>query len=468
MTDRGKSRVAVIGAGVSGVLTAIHLLWRARPGERVYLVEKRGQLGPGVAYATRHASHLVNVRAENMSAFADEPMHFARWVEQLPADERRAAGERTLAGFFARRGVYGRYIQDQLGATISRLGGAQHLYIVDDAATALRRTADGLSLETQIGRSFQVDSAVLAVGNFPPAAATLPGYVGDPWDPAATQGLDLDKPVLLVGTGLTMVDVVLALLDEGFAGPIYALSRRGLLPLGHAPSSPWDGLRIGPEDRRSLLALSRAVRREVARAGAEAVGWRSVVDAIRPLLPELWQGLDAADRRRFLRHLRPLWEVHRHRAAPPVAAAIEAARQRGQLRILRGRLEDVAAERGRLEVRWRPRRGERSEMVEVQRVIDCTGPGTDYSRLDEPLIRQLLADGAARPDANRLGLEVSPQGALIGGEGRPSPVLFGAGPVTRGTFWEIVSVPDIRAQAEQVAEAALAAARLAAGARVAA
>ncbi|MFO1037036.1 MAG: FAD/NAD(P)-binding protein [Geminicoccaceae bacterium] len=449
--ERGR-RIGVIGAGFSGVMTAIHLLWRCDRHDRVYLVEKSGRIGPGLAYGTQHAGHLVNVRAENMGAFADEPEHFLRWLERLPPQERAQAGELTVAGLFVRRSFYADYVQSLLRDALMKQGGAQNLFLVADAATALKATGDGLRLVTAGGRTFPLDAAVLALGNFAPERASLPGYFRNPWDPAATEGLDRPDPILLVGGGLTMVDVVMTLLANEFTGPLVAISRRGLLPQSHAPSSPWSGLRLLTDDRRSLTALVRAVRREVARAAAQGVGWRSVVDALRPDLRQLWVQLDGADKARFLRHVRAYWDVHRHRLAPPVAAAFEAVRQSGQLRVLAGRLQTIEREKDGLAVTWRPKGEAEPLRFVAQRVIECTGPGTDYAELDDPLVRQLVSDGLVRPDPLRLGLDSTPAGTLIDALGGSSRPLFGVGPVTRGTFWEITSVPDIRIQAEQVAE----------------
>jgi uncharacterized NAD(P)/FAD-binding protein YdhS len=456
--ETGGVRIAVIGAGVSGVLTAIHLLWRCQPQDRVYLVERSAKLGPGVAYSTRHPLHLVNVRADNMSAFADEPDHFTRWLAKLPEEERRAAGRKTMAGLFVRREVYGRYVQTLLGDTIIRQGGAQNLYIVTDTATALRPSEAGFRLETEGGRTYEVDAAVIAVGNFPPSTESLPGYVSNPWAEDALDGIMPELPVLLLGTGLTAIDVVLMLQDRGFTGPIHALSRRGLLPQAHAPASPWSGFRLDAEDRRSLTTLFHAVRREVRRAAAVGVDWRCVMDALRPQVKVLWRELSPADRRRFVRHVRPWWEVHRHRMAPPVAEVIAAARGNGQLSVCSGRLKELVREGSVLRACWITRDGRTEELV-AQLVVDCRGPGTDYTRLPDPLTRQLAEDGLVRPDPNRLGLETTLFGHLVGRNGNPSPGLLAVGPVTRGTFWEITSVPDIRGQAEQVAVTTLATAR---------
>ena len=254
----GGVRVAVIGAGVSGVLTAIHLLWRCRSQDRVYLVERSAKLGPGVAYGTRHPLHLVNVRADNMSAFADEPDHFVKWLNRLPEEERAAAGRKTMAGLFVRREVYGRYVQDLLRDTIVRQGGAQNLYIVTDTATALRPAGAGLALETEGGRTYEVDAAVLAVGNFPPGDQSLPGYVPNPWAENALDGIRPDLPVAVLGTGLTAVDVVLMLQDARLQGA----DPRLLAPRPAAPGA------------RAVLALVRLPARRRGPALARQPGPR--------------------------------------------------------------------------------------------------------------------------------------------------------------------------------------------------
>ena len=458
MTREG-CRIAIIGAGFSGVMTAIHLLWRCKPGERVYLVERSGRIGPGLAYATNHPRHLVNVRAENMSAFVDEPDHFVRWLDGLAPAQRADAGERTIAGTFVRRSVYGAYVQGLLREAIARQEGADNLFLVTDEAVAIRANNGRLALETGSGRRHAIDAAVLALGNVVPDDASLPGHVGNPWTPEATAPLEPGRPVVVLGTGLTMADVCLALADQGFAGPIHAISRRGLLPIGHAPSAPWPDLRLGSEDRRSLLALFRAVRREVRRGARSGVGWRAVIDAVRPHVQTLWAELTPADKARFLRHVRPWWDVHRHRMAPPVAATLAALRAAGTLEVHAGRIGSIAPSERGLSVRWRPRGGSAEQEILAQRVVDCTGLVTDVAKLDDRLVRQLLADGMARPAPLGMGLDCTTHGAVLDGKGQPSPHLFAVGPVTRGALWEIVAVPEIRQQAEQVAANVLSLAR---------
>ena len=339
------------------------------------------------------------------------------------------------------------------------MGGGRNLHLVPDQATALRPLEDGLLLETAGGRPYRVDAAVLALGNFPPDHSQAPGYFGDPWHRDAVRDLEQGRPVLLIGSGLTMIDVCLALLDKGFKGPIFALSRRGLLPHAHGAAPRWDGLRLDVEDRRSLASLCGAMRREARRAAAEGFDWRSVVDALRPHTQLLWQELAPADKRGSCAISGHGGRSTATASRRSVAAQIDAARERGILRILSGRLERIEPADDGLLATWRPRGAAAPRQLQVQRVINCSGPETDYERVGDPLVAQLIEAGLARPDPYRLGLHASAQGALIGRDGQPSRRLFGAGPIVRGTFWELVSVPEIRSQAEQVAIAALAAAR---------
>ena len=392
-----------------------------------------------------------------MSAFADEPDHFLRWLEGLAPERRAEAGERTIAGVFVRRSVYGAYIQELLREAIARQDGADNLYLVTDEATAIRPAGAHLQLETANGRVYAIDAAVLALGNMAEEKPALPGYVANPWSEAATAPLEPGLPVLMLGTGLTMVDVCLALTAQGFAGPIHAISRRGLLPLGHAPSRPWEQLTLTPANRRSLLALFRAVRREVRRAGP--VGWRAVIDAVRPYAQRLWTELTPQDKARFVRHVRPWWEVHRHRMAPPVAATLAILRASGTLTVHAGRMTGIEPAGALSRVRWRPRDQSVEQQLLAQRVIDCTGATGDHCRSGESLIRQLLADGMIRPAPLGLGVDCTVRGALISAGGAPVPNLYAVGPMTRGALWEIIAVPEIRAQAEQVAQRVLAAAR---------
>ncbi len=431
--------VAIVGAGFSGSLLAINILRHAGP--QATLIERRPVFGRGTAYSAPHPSHLLNVRAGNMSALSDRPQHFADWCTA------RGLGG---GGDFAQRKMYGEYLGELLERSSARAG--ERLHLVNDCVTGAEVTGDGVTLHFEGRASATYDAVVVAVGNLPPHAppgldpdAFTPDlYAHDPWDPAVVEGLTDADTVLLIGTGLTMVDVALSLDAAGFGGKIIAMSRRGLLPRPHVPPGPPGDRNEKPTSRASALLREIRVR-------ADQIGWRAAVDELRPFTQGLWLSASVEERTRFMRHLRPWWDVHRHRLAPAVAAKIEAMRASGRLEIVAGKPSNFRNLGDAVEVTWRPRHADTPETTSVRRIVNCTGPQGDLARSTEPLLRGLIAAGHARADANRLGLDVDAQSRLIGADGEPHPRLFGLGPMTRGAFWEIVAVPDIRTQVWTVA-----------------
>lgn len=449
--------IAVIGAGFSGTLLALHLLRRCPPHTRVVLLERDGQFGRGMAYATGNPSHLLNVPAGRMSAFVDRPGDFLGWLHRQP----EAAGppaDQYGPGSFVSRKLYGDYVRHLLNEELQQREPRDQLRLVRGDVVALDRTGDPLLLLTDQGERIAADMAVLAIGNFPPAPPPVADlsfydsalYRPDPWAAGALRDLDPTEPVLLVGTGLTMVDIVISLLDQGHTGPIHALSRRGLLPRRHAPAAAAGLVSSGPYPT-TARGLTRQLRADAARAIAAGGDWRTVVDAVRPFTQDIWQAMPIAERARFLRHPRAWWEVHRHRMAGAVADRIDAALATGQLRLLRGRVAGYAPQGGMVDVTIRPRGGAADATLSVARVLNCSGTFADFARIQHPLVRQLLDSGVARPDPLRLGLDVTGSGALRNRAGDVSRRLFAVGPVTKGTFWEITAVPDIRRQCETLA-----------------
>lgn len=446
MSARKSPSFGIIGAGFSGSLLAVHLLRRLPHGARVHLIERRDEFGSGLAFSTPNSSHLLNVRAERMSAFEKEPGHFFQWLA--------GQGEVSLqdGSAFVPRGLYGRYIQSLLSDQLWTEGGNRNLYLFPDEAVDLDLAEDGATIHMSGGRPVKVDAAVLAVGNFPPQVpagaedlADSPRYIANPWDVEATRGISHDASLLVIGTGLTMVDFVITMLDRGHRGPVYAISRRGLLPHRHAPMPPvvpWT-----PEDHLSLSGHIRKMRRAV-----DGQDWRSVFDGVRPFTQSWWNQLPDPEKKRFLRHLRPWWDIHRHRMAPEVSRRIDEAIGRGALTILAGRFQRAEAGEDKLSIHYRPRGREENALLEVDYVVNCSGPSSDYGAIEQKLVRSLFDRGAVRPDPLCLGLDVGPDLRLIDSKGQPHSRLYGMGPVTKGRFWECTAVPEIRRQAEELAE----------------
>jgi uncharacterized NAD(P)/FAD-binding protein YdhS len=436
----GALHVAIVGGGFSGTMTAIHLA--RSPDVRVTLIDRGEAPARGLAYATGEANHLLNVRAAKMSAYPDDPDHFVRWL-----------AARKLGGpfDFAQRRSYGAYLEEQLSA--ARVAAGTRLKVLNAQALDAELGEAGASIMLDNGLSVAADMVVLASGNAPPppiaALADLPAtiYPVDPWRTDIVDGLGADDDVLIAGTGLTMIDTVVALIDAGFAGKIIAVSRRGLLPRVHAdyPPPPFR-VQHGPYYRLSQMLCS-------VRCRAEAVGWRAAIDELRPDTPHLWRALSDEEQARFLRHLRPWWDVHRHRIAPAIADRIDALKAAGRFQVTAGAIVGAEANKGHATVCVRLRGTRYCQCIEVARIMNCAGSDGDLARTADPLLRSLTAKGLIRPDAQRLGIDIGDVGEAIGVDGRPAPGLYALGPIARGRTWEATAVPELRVQAVALAEA---------------
>lgn len=434
------NEVAVVGGGLAGAAAAIRLLER---GAAVALIDRDGAFGRGLAYSTTCDRHRLNVRSARMSLFEERPDDFAGWLaEHVPAD--------ADPDGFARRSVFGRYVGERLEAAERAAPG--RLTRVRTAAVGLRREGADFAVRLADGSERKAGGVVLATGNAAPAPPRIAGLdeVGDrfrpdPWAEGAISGVGPDEDVVLIGTGLTAVDVLLALQAQGWRGRARALSRRGLLPRSHAP-------RPGPRSEPSEPVAGLAGRLGAFRREARAAPWRDLMDGLRPHGQRLWLEAGDAERRRFLRHLRPWWDVHRHRMAPEIAEEIESLERSGRLTVAAARLSRVSAAGDRLEVAFRPRGGA-VVTIAADRVFNCTGPDPDPARSQDPLWRSLFREGRVRADAYGLGIDVGPDLRAIGADGAPTDGLYALGPLVRGVLWETVAVPEIRVQAADVARA---------------
>lgn len=370
-----------------------------------------------------------------MSAFPDAPDDFTNWL-----GEQSGAGlcaVETPAGMFVSRSAYGRYLADRLEAR--RDAEPERLHVLEGRITQIAKTPDGFTLHD--GKTtITAHRVVLAMGNLPTRFHLPDGSEAlDPWDAKSFEGLEPDSPVMIIGTGLTMVDTLISLRDGGFKGPVIALSRRGLIPLAHQHGGALpDGTAVLGEDT-ALSARLRALR-----GAAGTHGWRETIDSLRPHTQALWQAMSADDKRRFLRHARPWWDIHRHRLAPPIAERLADERNTGGLHLLAGRI--TASEGGAITIKLR--KGG-SQAFTVQRVFDATGFGPLQASAD-PLVRSLLDGGLARADALGLGLDADSELAVLEPDGSRGG-LYAIGPMVRGVLWECTAVPDIRVQAARLA-----------------
>jgi len=397
-------------------------------------VDRAGAFARGVAYGTEEPVHLLNIPTARMTAQPGDPAHLLGWLTArgVPADPEA----------FLERRLYAQYLSDLLAAAGDRVTR------LTDQVLTLAPDGEGLRLERARGAPLRARGAVLALGNFPPEVP--PGWADlsprmawrSPW--AGGEWPAQDAEVLLLGSGLTAVDVVLSLDARGHRGRIHLLSRRGLLPATH-PSRMLSRLAL-PSPPARLRPLVRMFREAASREDP-----RAVLDTLRPELGRLWRGLRPDEQRRFLRHVRTWFDTLRHRLAPAVGARI--AELEAERRLVRhaGRVVSLAAQDGRVLVRIRPRGARTLAVLAVDLVVPTTGPVMDVRALEDPLVRSLLASGQARPGPHGLGFATAEDGAVLG------PLqdrLWTLGGLRRGDLWESTAIPEISVQAHALAETA--------------
>lgn len=455
--------IVIVGAGFSGTAAAINLLRLGSVGPlRIVLVDP-AQAGRGTAYANREYPYLLNVPAGRMATSSADPLGFVEFARQrLP---------RVNAEDFLPRSLYGDYLEANLRA--AELTAPRHIQLVrlrgDAICIARAPIIPHLRVHLRDGNRVHADQVVLALGNPPPAqipgAAVVkdaqsseePRYVEDPW--AAPLDFRRDETLLVVGTGLTMADVVTAAADatEGRV-IVHAISRRGLVPPSQTtfqsqPGAPaeHDSHALLGSAARSMRTLMRTVRELCDRAERNGGDWREAITLVRHLAPDIWNRMTVPERRRFLRHARSFWDVHRHRLPELTLESLNRLRRADRLHVHAGRIAALAPHGEQVRVTWRRRGEERLQTLLVDRVINCTGPDYDVRRSRHPLLRSLLEEGIAVSDPLGLGLKTGAHGALIDRDGRAASDLYYLGPMLRADWWEATAVPELRQHAERLA-----------------
>ena len=461
----GPLTIAIVGAGFSGTALAIHLLrQRAITPLHIVLVDPRTEIGAGVAYATRDYPYPLNVAAGQMSLDSSRPRDFLDYLCEQ--------GIHAVPGDYLPRQVFGEYVREQF--RLARTHAAADTSCTHVAARALqlrRRTGGGFELWLDNGTAVRADEVVLALGNAAPAVpaecaalAGQPCFINDPWNIGQVQGQNLES-VLLIGSGLTMIDAALRLAAiRPRLRHIHVLSRHGLLPCTQAteprpPRNPPVEHTLA-EAGGSVRKLVRGLRRLMQENHAAGGDWREVIALARPRLAATWRSLDASQRARFLRHVRPLWEVHRHRVPEGPLNAVRTLQRLGVLQVHAGRLEGLTPVDDAIEVQWRPRGAGKSRAWLVDLVVNCTGPDARADRRDDPLVQSLLANGFLKRDQHALGIDVAPDGRVLNSAGAPVDHLHYIGPWLRARDWEATAVPELREQAAQLAHRLASAAQL--------
>jgi uncharacterized NAD(P)/FAD-binding protein YdhS len=261
-----------------------------------------------------------------------------------------------------------------------------------------------------------------------------------------------DGSVVILGTGLSAVDVILTLRELGWMGRIHAISRHGWYPHAHFrgieypefPPSGVDLATLGLDDLYALISEHCSILHE--RNANPAI----IVDKLRPHTQRIWSGFSRDERVTFAKEHAARWNVFRHRIAPVIHAQLTGSQLTGQLRIRAATIEKLESSQDQVVVQLAD-----GESIAGDLVINATGPSTRFTATRSTLLRNLLRRGVVAPDETDMGIRVDLDHTVLNSEGERSLWLLALGPMLRGTYWETIAVPELRTQARRVAETVL-------------
>lgn len=472
-----RPRVAIVGGGFSGTLVLLNLAYQSDGGFDVDWFESDEHFGLGTAYGTDDNVHLLNVRAELMGALAGTPDDFWVWLQTGPGHREKARlcpGQEIHKDSYVPRALYGSYLLTVVKTALEHaqaknINVRTHRARVIDAEL-FDRKSDQLLLtveEEDKREEFLVHALVLATGNLPPRDSVFQShllrgktdYVANIWDhgprhiyPERVKELSADSEIVIIGTGLTMVDAVLTLRSRGYKGTVTAISRHGLLPATHLHGKKYPawGWVANPDSApRTVGGLMKGLRQEIAKAEKEGYDWRNVVDSLRPVTQTLWKQLSIPEKRRFLHNVSTFWSVHRHRMAPEIGAILKSMKQSGALKIIAGKIYYVGSDDDGLTVAYRKRGANRIETVRTRVVLNCTGPEYDIAASEHKLLKNLRDRELITIGPLRIGIETTPQYTA---RGAAAGMIFPIGTLLIGELLECTAVPELREQAKLTAQ----------------
>lgn len=443
---RAPLTLCVVGGGFTGAAVAIACLRRIEQPFRLVVVEPAPTLGRGVAYGAHHPLHLLNVRTRDLSVRANQPGDFLNWAfRQLDQGENHAGLHEGLAHTFLPRQLFGEYVRQRLFEAVEVRPDVAFRRI-NGVAASITPKGGGFRLHVSGAEPLRADIVLLATA-YGLRGSTITGAL-PPFQAIPSETLARAKSIAVIGSGLTMVDVLLNARRDGFQGKVTVISPRGQLPRSHAAKGVVPQQVALPRSKR-LSALTAGVALACAAAEAHGTPWQAIVNGLRSSWQDIWQGLPLEEQSRFLRHVRPLWDAHRHRLPIEVHARLMTEFREGSAVLLRGRV--IAVEGGEAGFTLTVKRpgSDRPERLEADLAFDCTGHRPD---LGSPLIEGLIRQGLAKADPHRLGLAVERNGQVLGKSGAITPGLFALGPLCQGSLWEITAVPEIVAQCDAAAQ----------------
>jgi uncharacterized NAD(P)/FAD-binding protein YdhS len=448
MPNLPRQRVVIIGGGFSGAVVALTLLdLRGETAPDITIIEPRARVGAGLAYSAPDPAHRVNVPAVRLLVHPNEPGAFHAWLESSGAIAEDPAAELPDGRRYPRRAVFGQYVNQRLLQSAAAPGAPpfRHLQATATQVTA-KNGAYAITLDT--GAQITADAVVLAVSHPPPgiprglaAVAHAPKFFANPWAGNIVQQIAPTDRVLIIGTALSTADIAGSFSAAGRTNPILAISRRGLTSRERRPtqSGPFGDFSTNPS--RTAVTLLQTVRAVLREAPQHFSCWEAVIESLRNQGDVIWGALPEPERKRFLRHLRPYWDVHRYQLAPQLAEVMRRQTKSGQLRIEAARITAATHQNNQFHITLRHRDTQRTETFDA--IINCTGPNHADITQTNPALASLAAAGLIRPDPHHLGIDTTLTANALNAAGHPTPNLYVAGPLARATFGELMGLPQV-------------------------
>jgi uncharacterized NAD(P)/FAD-binding protein YdhS len=454
--------IAIIGGGFCGTMTAVNLSRLCDQPMRVVIINTKRPMGRGTAYGTCRSEHLLNVAARNMSALPDFPTHFFDWLRSR--SEFDGLPDRELREIFAPRRVYGDYLRGLLASCMNPIDARCQVKIetVDAEAVGVELLEDETAnVQLSRGEPISANRILLATGNQPPGSFSSGSalghddrYCADPWDDWTARLPKAGGRIVLLGSGLTMVDVILTLIEIGWEGEVVAVSKNGMLPNSHFRGIAYEDYLPSNAESLGLQALVELVQQHCNRLRKMSQNSAIAIDKLRPHTQRLWRGLSTTEKQEFLGQHGAQWNVTRHRIAASIHETITDALDCGRLQVFSGKIEGLVPTDRSIDVKARDPDGNEFELS-GDFMINCTGPQSRFSQTGLPLFDDLLHKGLVCCDELDMGIRVDDDFAVIGRNEKPSALMYAIGPLLKGSLWETTAVPELRGQAMRVAETLL-------------
>jgi uncharacterized NAD(P)/FAD-binding protein YdhS len=442
--------ITIIGGGFSGAMLVVNMLKENKP-VHIRIIEKDKRVGYGLAFSAIKDYHLLNVPAHVMGAFPDDTKHFVHWLKSKNIE--------TPPFCHVPRKLYGEYINELFEEQLKTCKQNQKVEIITDEAENIFLKQGKAEVRLKSGTSFLTGKVVLAIGHFPPGHPRSKDrtfieskrYFQDPWSVPLDKEFRSSDKILVIGSGLTMIDTVLSLYYNGFKGKIFSFSNHGYIPFVNQPSVVYPSIYKEIMEHDNILDIFKTVRKHMRLAEEKGIGWRAVLDSFRYQNQEIWLSLPFEEKKKFLKHLSRLWNIARHRIPFDYDKIINQLIKSGQLVIRAVKILSIVKGDNCIDVHYKLKKSEKEITDKFDYLLNCTGPQSNYEHVESPLVINLLKQGYIKCDIFKMGLNALPNGTLIDKEGVPSSILFTMGPPLKGILGESTAISELRKQAQDLA-----------------